>query len=100
MSSTKSTQFEILKKPIITEKSATFGSTSNGVVFEIHPKANKLEVKDAVEKIFSVKVSKVRIVNQIGKIKRVRAVSGQQKSRKKAYIYLQQGSSIDVVEGL
>jgi large subunit ribosomal protein L23 len=101
MSSTKSSHFEILRKPLITEKTATFGSTRDGVVFEVHPRANKIEIRDAVEKIFAVKVAKIRVVNQLGKVKRVKAISGQQKARKKAYITLVKGSnSIEVVEGL
>lgn len=100
MSSTKTSHFQILKRPIITEKSATFGSTNSGVVFEVHPRANKSEVSDAIEKIFSVKVARVRMVNVRGKVKRVKSTAGQQRSWKKAYVTLAQGSSIDVVEGL
>ncbi len=100
MSSTKSSHFQILKRPIITEKSATFGSSSNGVVFEVHPRANKSEVSDAIEKRFAVKVAQVRMVNVRGKVKRVKSTTGQQRSWKKAYVTLAQGSSIDVVEGL
>lgn len=100
MGSVKPNYFRILRRPIITEKTAAFGSSNNGVVFEVHPDANKPEIKDAVEKIFGVKVDTVRVVNYMGKIKRVKNLPGRQRSWRKAYISLREGSSIDIVEGL
>ncbi len=100
MGSIKKSTFNIVRRPMITEKAATAGSQNNGVVFEVHPAANKLEIKNAIEKIFNVKVASVRTVNCLGKVKRVRNHSGQQGSWKKAYISLEKGHSIDVIEGL
>ena len=100
MSSTKKTEFSILRRPRITEKGAIASSTSNSVVFEVHPEANKIEIRLAVEKIFNVKVKEVRTINCKGKTKRVGARYGQQKNWKKAYVSLEQGSSIELVEGL
>ncbi len=100
MGSVKGSIYEILRRPRITEKAAGMGSTSNTVVFEVHPKANKAEIKSAVEKIFYVKVKAIRTVNMLGKVKRVRTSMGRQNNWKKAYVCLEEGSSIDVIEGL
>ena len=100
MSSTKKTEFSILRRPKITEKASHASAAGNCVVFEVHPDSNKVEIRAAVEKIFNVKVRAVRTVNYIGKIKRVGAKIGQQRDWKKAYISLEEGNSIDLVEGL
>ena len=100
MGSTKKTRFDILRRPRITEKSASFSSGSDRIVFEVHPDANKQEIREAVERIFDVKVKQVRTANFIGKIKRVRTHEGQQRAWKKAYITLQPGSSLNVIQGL
>jgi large subunit ribosomal protein L23 len=76
------------------------GSIENGIVFEVHPKANKTEIKRAVEQIFDVKVKAVRTINFQGKLKRVGARIGRQNAWKKAYVSLKEGSSIDIIEGL
>lgn len=100
MGSTKKTVFGILQQPRITEKGALASSASNSFVFRVHPKANKEEIKNAVERIFDVKVRSVRTLNCLGKVKRVGARSGRQNNWKKAYVSLQPGSTIDLVEGL
>ncbi len=100
MASIKKTAFDIIRRPCITEKAAAISSGSDKVVFEVHPDANKIEIREAIEKIFNVKVAKVRTINSMGKIKRVRLSAGRQASWKKAYITLQPGSSINVIEGL
>ena len=99
MGSVKGT-YKILRRALLTEKTATVGSTANAVVFEVHPGANKIEIKAAVEEVFKVKVRAIRTVNCLGKLKRVGTSTGYKRDCKKAYIYLQEGSSIDVVEGL
>lgn len=100
MASTKKTLFSILRRPKITEKTAMAGSVNNSFVFEVHTKANKIEIKQAVEKLFSVKVSGVRTVNSLGKVKKVGTTKGRRNSRKKAYVSLEKGYSLDVIEGL
>jgi len=100
MSSTKKEIYSVLRAPLITEKAANAGSSTNTVVFEVHPEANKSEIKDAVEKIFKVKVEGVRTMNCLGKEKRVKTKAGKQVDWKKAYVRLAKGSSIDVIEGL
>ena len=100
MASTKKTVYGILERPRITEKGALASSVNNSVVFRVHPKANKIEIKHAVEHIFDVKVQAVRTMNYRGKVKRVGARMGRQVNWKKAYVSLAPGSSINLVEGL
>ena len=100
MSNIKKNVYQIIRCPRITEKGAMLGSVSNGVVFEVHPSANKIEIKKAVESVFEVKVKSVRVANYMGKVKRVRQKVGRRGAWKKAYVYLQEGSSIDIIEGL
>ena len=100
MSSIKKNAFQIIRRPRITEKSAYVGSENNAVVFDVHPKANKAEIKKAIEQIFEVKVQAVRTANYLGKAKRASRHSAQRGAWKKAYVYLKEGSSIDIIEGL
>jgi len=100
MGSVKEGIYGILRKPRITEKAATLGSQGSVVVFDVHPDANKSEIKNAVEKIFEVKVVGVRTVNCIGKGKKPNIRNGRRNDRKKAYITLAEGQSINVIEGL
>ncbi len=106
MASTKKSAFQIIRRPLITEKAATQrgtikgGEQGRGVVFEVHPRANKREIKLAIEKIFEVKVDAVRTVNYRTKPRKVKNVEVREKLWKKAYVSLAPGSSLDVIEGL
>jgi large subunit ribosomal protein L23 len=92
----------VLRKPIITEK-ATALNTQRQYVFEVEPKANKIQIRQAVEKQFSVDVTTVRTVNIRGKhklqmTKRGR-FSGKTAARKKAYVTVKEGQTIDIGTG-
>ena len=100
MGSNKKSPFSVVRRPRITEKTALASSVNNSIVFEVHPDANKIEIRHAIEKIFSVKVKAVRTVSCLGKEKRVGRRVGKQRDWKKAYVSLAEGSSIDLVEGL
>nr|P04454.1 RecName: Full=Large ribosomal subunit protein uL23; AltName: Full=50S ribosomal protein L23 [Geobacillus stearothermophilus] len=78
---------DIIKRPIITENTMNLIGQKK-YTFEVDVKANKTEVKDAVEKIFGVKVEKVNIMNYKGKFKRVGRYSGYTNRRKKAIVTL------------
>ncbi len=91
--------YKIIRKPIITEK-ATKLSEFNKVVFEVAYKSNKNEIKGAVEKLFSVKVRSVNIINIKGKIKRFKGVLGRRNDIKKAVITLEEGNTIDISAGI
>ena len=92
--------YKALLGPVVTEKSSIVGSAGNGVIFRVHPSANKADIKKAIEKVFDVKVRCVRTTNVPGKLKRVGKSIGRRSGWKKAYVYLKEGSSIDLLQGL
>ena len=63
--------YQVIKRPIVTEKSTQLREKYNRVTFEVHPTANKIQIRRAVEEIFSVKVRNVRTMRMHGKVKRV-----------------------------
>ena len=87
---------DIIKAPIITEKSANLTQNNNTVVLSVDPKANKTQIKQAVEKIFNVKVESVNTVNATTKKKRVGRYVGRTNKVKKAIVKLAEGSSIEL----
>lgn len=91
--------YDIIVSPVITEK-ATMASEANQVIFKVAPNATKPQVKEAVEKLFEVKVKAVNTLNRKGKTKRFRGVAGRQSDFKKAIVTLEEGHSIDVTTGL
>ncbi len=91
---------QILKKPLITEKATLMRETANTVAFEVDRKANKKQVKDAVEKLFKVKVVDVRTMVIPGKPKRRGMVVGRRPGWKKAVVTLKAGDKIEFFEGV
>lgn len=91
---------QIIKKILITEKSNIEREASNKYYFQVDPKANKVEIGQAVEKLFKVKVTDVRVLHVLGKKKRTGRVMGQKSSWKKAIVTLAEGSRIEVAEGV
>jgi large subunit ribosomal protein L23 len=91
--------YDTIIKPVITEK-ATLLSEHNKVVFRVPLEATKDEVKQAVEKLFNVKVGSVNTIRHKGKTKRFRGVAGKRSDTKKAIVTLLAGYSIDVTTGL
>ena len=85
----------IIKAPIITEKTAALNE-NNVVTFSVDVKANKTQIKQAVESIFNVKVESVNVINVHPKKKRVGRYSGYTKKVKKAIVKLKEGSSIEL----
>jgi len=84
--------YDIVKSPCLTEKGNFLQESQSKVVFQVDGRANKIEIKKAVEKLFNVKVSKVTTANMTGKQKRVGAKSvGRTSDWKKAYITLSEG---------
>ena len=91
--------YDIIRRPIITEK-ATLTSEAGGIVFEVAMKSNKVEIKEAVEELFKVKVKAVNTSITKGKKKRFRGRLGKQRDVKRAYVMLEEGNTIDVTSGL
>ena len=90
---------EIIIAPVITERSAILEQEGK-YVFKVHPDANKFEIKDAVSKLFNVKVVSCTVMNVYGKMKRVRGRPGRTSSWKKAIVRLAAGETIKVFEGV
>ena len=95
----KSALYDVIRKPIITEK-ATMASETGAVVFEVAMDANKPLIKEAVETLFGVKVKAVNTTITKGKVKRFRGQIGKRANVKKAYVMLEEGNTIDVTTGL
>ncbi|MDO9524827.1 MAG: 50S ribosomal protein L23 [Gemmobacter sp.] len=95
----KAEHYDVIRKPIITEK-ATLASEANAVVFEVAIDATKPMIKEAVEAVFGVKVKAVNTTITKGKAKRFRGRPGVRSDRKKAYVTLEDGNTIDVSTGL
>ncbi|MBP6841315.1 MAG: 50S ribosomal protein L23 [Kofleriaceae bacterium] len=91
--------YDVIRRPIITEK-ATLASESGAVVFEVAMDATKPEIKEAVEKLFNVKVKAVNTTVTKGKVKKFRGRTGTRRDVKKAYVTLADGATIDVTTGL
>ena len=87
---------DIIKAPIVTEKSARLAQEGNTITFSVDVKANKTEIKQAVEKLFNVKVESVNTVNVRPKKKRVGRYVGKTNKVKKAIVKLKEGSSIEL----
>jgi len=90
---------DIIIKPLITEKSNDLIAESK-YTFVVSPKANKIEIKKAIEKIFKVKVLSVNTVNVLGKIKRMGRTQGRRPNYKKAIVKLAPGQTIEFFEGV
>lgn len=88
--------FQVLRMPHVTEKTATVAALNNQYVFRVATDANKLEIKKAVEKLFSVKVDAVNTLLVKGKSRRFGRFVGQRSDWKKAYVTLAEGQKIDL----
>ena len=86
---------DIIKAPIITEKTASLEAL-NTYVFSVDVRANKTQIKQAIENIFNVKVENVNTINVKPKTKRVGRYAGKTKKKKKAIVKLKEGSSIEL----
>ena len=92
----------IIRRPLVTEKSTLMRETgANVIAFEVDPGANKIEVKDAIEELFKVKVEEVRLFNVKGKVKRMGRNAGKRRDWRKAYVRLKEGEKApDFIEGV
>jgi len=99
MSISKERMYEVIRRPLITEK-ATLMSEHNQVAFEVAIDASKPEIREAVEALFKVSVTGVNTLVQKGKVKTFRGRKGKRDDKKKAVVTLAEGSSIDVTTGV
>lgn len=87
---------EVIKRPILSEKTYKQSSTNRTYTFEVNRKANKNQIKQAFETIFEVKVDKINIINQDPKDKKVGRFTGKTNHVKKAIIKLKEGQSLEM----
>ena len=99
MSTSDPRHYDVILSPVITEK-ATMASEHNKVVFKVRKNATKPQIKEAVEKLFDVKVKSVNTLVRQGKIKMFRGRPGQRSDVKRAIVTLEEGHKIDVTTGL
>jgi len=88
------TIYEVIKRPLVTEKGVTKKESERTLCFEVAPDANKVQVKAAVEHLFKVKVADVRTSIQVGKMRRRGRFSGYRSDWKKAYVTLKKGEKM------
>lgn len=89
----------LIKRPLITEKTTRM-MEENKYCFLVDPKANKTEIRQAIEQIFKVKVKSVNTMNVMGKLKRMGRYQGRRPSWKRAIVTLEKGSRIEFFEGV
>lgn len=92
--------FSVLRSPHVTEKATFQKESANQIVFKVKKDANKIEIKDAVEKLFKVKVHSVNTILMKGKPKRMGRYLGKRSDYKKAIVRLSPGQDIDFFEGV
>ncbi len=86
--------YEVIRRPLVTEKSTALKETQRSLCFEVHRDATKPEIKKAVEHFFNVKVQEVRVANVHGKTKRQGRYVGRRPDWKKAYVVLKKGEKM------
>ena len=91
--------YKVLQKPLVTEKSTLLLQDGNWVSFKVNPRANKIDIRRAAEKIFSVTVLDVNTINVRGKYRRFGKSTGMTKNWKKAMLLLKEGDKIEFFEG-
>jgi large subunit ribosomal protein L23 len=92
--------YEVLQGPLLTEKGTLLKEKDNKVLFKVSKNANKIEIKNAVESIFKVKVDGVTTMNCKGKKKRMGKYEGRRSDWKKAIVTLKEGEKLDFIEGV
>lgn len=90
--------YDVIKKPLVTEKTSIEREARHMIAFEVDRNANKIEIKEAVEKLFKVEVASVKTINVAGKMKRFGKHYGKRSNWKKAYVTLLEGSNVDFFE--
>jgi large subunit ribosomal protein L23 len=99
MADVKPHHYDVIRRPLITEKS-TLVAAQNKIISAVAPTADKAAIKEAVEALFKVKVTKVNTLVQKGKTKRFRGFLGRRSDVKKAIVTLAEGQSVDISTGL
>lgn len=92
--------YDVIKKPLITEKGTKLKEENNTIILQVSTEANKMDIKRAVETVFKVKVADVRTITFKGKKKRLGARQGVRSDWKKAVVTLKEGETVEYLEGV
>ena len=92
-------EYDVIKRPVVTEKTNIQKEEANQITFEVDRKANRVEIRRAVERIFNVRVAGVRTMQIKGKVKQRGRIVGKRRNWKKAIVTLMPGERIDLFEG-
>ena len=92
--------YRVVNKPLVTEKGTTMLADGNWVTFDVNMDANKIQIREAIQKIFNVSVLKVNTQIVRGKRRRFGRTMGQSKAWKKAMVQLKEGDKIEIFEGV
>lgn len=87
--------YEIIKGPVISDKAFLLNKKLNKLVLKVHPQANKSQIKEALQRLFNVKVEKVNTLTREGKIHKVRRIQVQKATTKRVIVTLKEGYSLD-----
>ncbi len=93
-------EYDIIRGPVVTEKTTLQKEMHNQLTFKVDKRANRVEIKDAVEKNFNTKVKQIRTIQVKGKVKQRGKILGKRKDWKKAIVTLMPGQRIDFFEGV
>ena len=91
--------YNVIKRPLLTEKTTWHHEFSNQVIFQVQKHANKLQIKESIEKAFNVTVLQVQTINVKGKPKKLGRYLGKRSDWKKAIVTLKEGDKIEYFEG-
>ena len=90
--------FDIIRGPVVSEKATELNQKLKKLVLDVHPQANKTQIKEALQRLFSVKVEKVNTLRRKGKTRRVRRIFVQGSTIKRVIVTLKEGYSIDLFD--
>src|SRR5260221_13375254 len=87
--------FDIIKGPVVSEKATLLNQKLNKLVLHVHPQANKSQIKEALQRLFNVKVEKVNTITREGKVQKVRRLKIQKATTKRVIVTLKKGYKLD-----
>lgn len=90
--------YQIIKGPVISDKAYNLNQRLKKLVIEVHPQATKIEIKQALERLFQVKVEKVNTLRRKGKVRRVKRILHSQATEKRVMVTLKEGYSLDLFD--
>jgi large subunit ribosomal protein L23 len=94
----KLTVFDIIQAPVVSDKAFALNQKLNKLVLKVHPQANKMQIKEALQRVFNVKVEKVNTMRREGKNRRVRRTIVQSPTTKRVIVTLKEGYTIDLFD--